>query len=392
MPSARILKTAPIVRTPRVCQLEGLFDISPLDRSEQTWDVSLPIEDRPWNIGFIVGPSGSGKSVVTRELFGEYLAQPARWSDDRSVIEGFPPTMSIKDIAALLSSVGFSSPPAWLRPFRVLSTGEQFRVSVARALAESSDLTVIDEFTSVVDRTVAQIGSAAVAKTIRRLGKKLIAVTCHYDVENWLQPDWVYQPHLRRFQWRELQRRPAITLRIERCPMDAWTMFRQHHYLSTNLNPRARCFLATWREVPVAFTAVLPMMGFRGRWREHRTVCLPDFQGVGIGMTMSSTVAALTVAATGGSYHSTTSHPGFIAARAHSTNWRMTSSPTLSAAQRVGSDTRARRLPRARRSYRLVAGFRYCGKGWPDAALARALWAESFSVNRMTHTGVSRVA
>ena len=59
----------------------------------------------------------------------------------------------------------------WLRPFHVLSNGEQFRATIARALAESAkgrELVVIDEFTSVVDRTVAQIGSAAIAKTIRR--------------------------------------------------------------------------------------------------------------------------------------------------------------------------------------------------------------------------------
>lgn len=66
--------------------------------------------------------------------------------------------MGIKDIVGLLSSVGFSSPPSWVRPFRVLSTGEQFRVTMARTLAEMPDLAVVDEFTSVVDRTVARPG------------------------------------------------------------------------------------------------------------------------------------------------------------------------------------------------------------------------------------------
>ncbi|MEV1247900.1 hypothetical protein [Nonomuraea sp. NPDC049750] len=65
--------------------------------------------------------------------------------------------MSIKDIVALLGAVGLSSPPAWLRPYRTLSNGEAFRASIARALAESGDLVVIDEFTSVVDRQVAKV-------------------------------------------------------------------------------------------------------------------------------------------------------------------------------------------------------------------------------------------
>src|SRR5262249_57232560 len=48
---------------------------------------------------------------------------------------------------------------------------------------------------------------------------------------------------------------------------------------------------------PAAFTAVLhapdPLGGY---WREHRTVCLPDFQGVGIGNALSEFVASLFVA------------------------------------------------------------------------------------------------
>ena len=46
--------------------------------------------------------------------------------------------------------------------------GQQFRVT-CRLLAESSDEPIVfDEYTSVVDRTVAQIGSAAVARVIRQ--------------------------------------------------------------------------------------------------------------------------------------------------------------------------------------------------------------------------------
>ncbi len=52
---------------------------------------------------------------------------------------------------------------------------------------------VFDEFTSVVDREVAKVGSYAVSKAVRRQpGKQFIAVTCHYDVVDWLEPDWVF--------------------------------------------------------------------------------------------------------------------------------------------------------------------------------------------------------
>jgi ABC-type ATPase with predicted acetyltransferase domain len=136
----RVVVSAPICRTPRVQQVEGMFDLPPAGEARLAWDVSLPIEDKPWHIGLIVGPSGSGKSTVARALFGDAAAQAASmreraWPEDRSVLDGFPPEMPVKEVVELLSSVGFSSPPAWLRPWRVLSTGEQFRAGLARLLA-----------------------------------------------------------------------------------------------------------------------------------------------------------------------------------------------------------------------------------------------------------------
>ena len=145
-------------------QAEAIFDVPPSERSGETWDVDLDLPD-DWNIGVIVGPSGSGKTTIVSELFAAHVVGAWDWPTDKSILDGFPAAMGIKDIVGLLSSVGFSSPPSWMRPFRVLSTGEQFRVTMARTLAEMPDMAVVDEFTSVVDRTVAQIGSAAIAKS-----------------------------------------------------------------------------------------------------------------------------------------------------------------------------------------------------------------------------------
>ena len=105
----------------------------------------------------LVGPSGCGKSTIARHLFP--VSREEAWPDDRSLLDAFPPELSIKDVVELLSSVGFSSPPAWLRPYRVLSTGQQFRVNLARLLASAKpgQPCVIDEFTSTVDRTVALV-------------------------------------------------------------------------------------------------------------------------------------------------------------------------------------------------------------------------------------------
>ena len=144
--------SSPVTRTPRVIQMEGLFEIAPTQMSELRWAGELPIESRPWNIGLIAGPSGAGKSTLVRELFPDKLISGDDWSPDKSIVDDFPKEMGIKQITALLSQVGFSSPPSWLRPYRHLSNGEQFRVTLARAMAENSDLFVIDEFTLLTER------------------------------------------------------------------------------------------------------------------------------------------------------------------------------------------------------------------------------------------------
>jgi hypothetical protein len=359
MPSIDCLRSVPIEWTPRVKQLEGLFDVPPAQRSQRRWKVSLPIEERDWNIGLIVGPSGSGKSTLARECFA--CPPEPTWPSDRAIVDAFPPTLGIKEIVSLLSSVGFSSPPAWLRPYHALSTGEQFRVRIARALAESSCLTVVDEFTSVVDRTVARIGSAAITRTVRAAGKKFVAVTCHYDVIDWLDPDWIYDPAADQFTWRSLRGRPGIALEIYRVHRSAWRIFKQHHYLSADLNPSAQCFVAFCKEQPAAFAAVISGPdSCGGHFREHRVVCLPDFQGVGIGNTLSEFVASLY--ASRKRYFSRTSHPGMIRHRMKSANWTCVSRPGFKSRHSRGA------LAKTGSTRRLAASFRFVGPPRADEA------------------------
>ena len=189
-----ITRSVAVQSSHRLAQVLGMFDIEQPQTSTQSWDVDLQLPDQ-WNLGVIVGPSGSGKTTIARELFGQHFTSDFGWSNTQSILDGFPLTLPVKKITDLLSSVGFSSPPAWIRPFGCLSNGQQFRVNLARTLAESmvdGQLKVVDEYSSVVDRTVAQIGSAAIGRTIRKHSLQFIAVTCHYDVLEWLQPDWVY--------------------------------------------------------------------------------------------------------------------------------------------------------------------------------------------------------
>ncbi len=371
MPRVDVVVSTPIERTPRVMQLEGLFDIPPTETTGHQWTAELPIENAPWNVGLIVGPSGCGKSTIARKLFPKELtlAEKIKWPKGNAIVDGFPEEMPIKDVCSLLSSVGFSSPPFWLRPYSVLSTGQQFRAALARILAESPQLAVVDEFTSVVDRTVAQIASAAVAKTVRQRNQRFVAISCHEDVEEWLQPDWVYRPAENTFQWRLLQQRPPVTLEIFRCRSQAWGLFRHHHYLDTDLNKTATCFLATWRDRPVCFSAWLPFPGKTRQpiKREHRTVTLPDYQGVGIGFAVSTFIASV-FAAQGYRATSVTTHPAFIASRKRSPLWRMYRQPSMCARPNAQKVIKVLRHAMTR----LTASFEYVGPP-ADEKLSRQL-------------------
>jgi ABC-type ATPase involved in cell division len=373
VPRAHIVKHIDIVRTPRLIQLEGMFDVPPSKRSDELWTVDFTLPQQ-WNIGLIVGPSGSGKTTVARELFGDNMIADWEWPHDKSILDGFSSDMSIKEIVELLSSVGFSSPPSWVRPFRVLSNGEQFRVSMARTLAESKELAVVDEFTSVVDRTVAQIGSAAIAKTVRRRNQKFVAVSCHYDIVEWLEPDWVYQPHTDQFVVGRSLRRPKIELAVRRVHSSAWQLFRKHHYLDARLHPGAMCWCAFWENVPVAFTAILhfPHPKAKNIKREHRTVCLPDYQGVGLGNAMSAYIGAL-CKGMGFRYQSQTSHPAMIRSRAKSDKWRMIAKPNNKTKVMVsgGAD---QWQGRTKLSTRLRATFEYVGPAL-DKDEAQRIWS-----------------
>jgi GNAT superfamily N-acetyltransferase len=361
---AHIQRSTPIRRSARVMQLEGIFDVPPAEKSALSWDVDLPIEEKPWNIGLIVGPSGCGKSTIARELFGEHVLSGFEWPEQAAIVDCFPLQYLMADVVKLLNSVGFSSPPSWLRPFAVLSNGEQFRVTMARVMAEK-DFAVVDEFTSVVDRRVAQIGSHAIAKTIRAAKKRFIAVSCHFDIIDWLQPDWYYEPATGSFHWRDLCPRPTIKLQIARVPHQYWKIFARHHYLTADLNRSAICFCAFLDGEPVAFHSYLPFVGrlkgVRGAVRGHRSVCLPDFQGLGIGSRLI-TVGASMWRGLGLRVFRNTGHPAEIASAMRSKDWMMTRAPGKTARD---SGAQAARFAKTRATDRFTASFEYIGEAMP---------------------------
>lgn len=189
MSSFNIIKTSKVSNSFRANVIKGMFEIDKNEISEQfVGEINLP---ESWNVGLIYGASGTGKSTIAKQLFPAQYVRGFVYNKD-SVIDDMPESCDVKTITKMFSSVGFASVPSWLKPYDVLSNGEKMRVDLARAILEKKDFIVFDEFTSVVDRQVAKFGSHALQKAVRKMNKRFVAVSCHKDIIDWLEPDWTF--------------------------------------------------------------------------------------------------------------------------------------------------------------------------------------------------------
>lgn len=179
--------------TYRSKRVKSLFNAESGSQFNADFHIDLPEE---WDIGLVVGGSGSGKTSIGRQFFGDnkILDLYSGWSGDKPVIDEIAPDGDFNSVTGALASVGLGDVPSWLRPFHALSNGQQFRAGLARAICEDMGNIIIDEFTSVVDRQIAKIGAQAFSKSWRRgaTGRRVVLLSPHYDVIEWLQPDWVF--------------------------------------------------------------------------------------------------------------------------------------------------------------------------------------------------------
>ena len=236
------------------------------------------------------------------------------------MLDDFPEELETGEITKTLCSVGFASPPDWLKAYGCLSQGEKMRVDIARALCLDKDEIVFDEFTSVVDREVAKVSAYAISKAVRRSKKKFIAVTCHYDVVNWLEPDWVFCTDTMEFSRKKEVGRP-LNLKVYRCGASLWQMFRQYHYLNGSLPSTARCYIAVYQDRPIAFIAVVHTHMKTRYYRVTRLVVLPDYQGIGVGKRLLNFIAELYTSQTKIPFYILTSNPQII--RGNMQNWKV---------------------------------------------------------------------
>lgn len=166
------------------------LDINLEEKSKYELEIEADLKT-PFSLGVIVGNSGSGKTTLAKKMFGEDCFTSAL-DEEKAILDQFPEMMTYEECARCLLGMGLSSVTCWIRPVKTLSNGQKARAQAAVSLARANDnILVIDEWTSVVDRTVGQIMSLSLAKHARREKKQIVLCSCHYDILPWLEPDWI---------------------------------------------------------------------------------------------------------------------------------------------------------------------------------------------------------
>jgi GNAT superfamily N-acetyltransferase len=310
----------------RAARVKSLFNCE--SGANFSLDAELPLEDGAWRVGVVVGPSGSGKTSIGRKIWpdvGIYDGDQG-WPADKPIIDAIAPGGNFDEVTGALSAVGLGSVPAWLRPYGALSNGERFRAGLARVIAEGRERVIVDEFTSVVDRQIAKVGAAAFSKAWKRSAGQAVLLSCHYDVLDWIEPDWVFDTRTGQLQRGSLWRRPNFELEIFQTDGSFWPLFEPHHYLKLPRNVAAKYFVGFVDGEAVCHLATSPKLEVGGM-RAARMVVMPEWQGAGIGMRFLNEVARLQF--TDANKHNdrtravyfNTSHPGLCAALRRDGRW-----------------------------------------------------------------------
>lgn len=255
-------------------------------------NINIP---RNWNVGLIYGASGSGKTTLAKKLFGEDVFK-AILNEDEPIINQFPKELTYDECAAILSGIGLNSVPCWIRPVKTLSNGQRARAEAALLMVQNNGIINIDEWTSVVDRTVAKAMSFCVQKFARKQNKQIILLSCHYDVLEWLIPDWLIDCNEQKFHLKQnedffFSKRQQLKFDIRKIGRESWKYFSKYHYLSELLpGGRIELYGLFFEDKQIGFQCFAnytPIVkGKKHIYHSNRTVIHPDYQGLGLGIKL----------------------------------------------------------------------------------------------------------
>ncbi|MCP8314996.1 MAG: hypothetical protein H3Z53_11610, partial [archaeon] len=182
--------------TKRTVEISDAFGIGVDESKEFVIFKDFTIDTNPKDIIYITGESGSGKSVLLKELankisgideFGGVIRDSDLEIDkDEILVEGVG--KDTKDALNILSMAGLNEAFLFLRRYKELSDGQRYRYKIAKMLDSKKNTWVMDEFCSTLDRVTAKVVAYCVQKVARRQGKTVLVATTHDDLFYDLNP------------------------------------------------------------------------------------------------------------------------------------------------------------------------------------------------------------
>jgi len=179
------------VATPRTLAVAEAFGLGVDDYREHVVYDDVELRIGPRDVVYVTGESGSGKSVLLREL--ERLLAPdvinimdITVDDSKPLIESVGRTF--EGGLELLSRVGLNDAFLFVRRFDELSDGQKYRFRLAKMVESGRQYWVADEFCATLDRNTAKIVAFNVQKLARQQGRAVLVATTHTDLAEDLKP------------------------------------------------------------------------------------------------------------------------------------------------------------------------------------------------------------
>ncbi len=188
-------------RTHRVLEIAEGFGLG-LSKKEFVVYDNLEIEVRQGDVVYITGQSGSGKSLLLKDLVAKMREEGLNVADLNEVTLDERPVIdqvgeNTTHAADLLAKAGISDAWIYIRQPSELSDGQRYRLKLAKVMESGADVWVADEFGAVLDRPTAKAVAFSLQKVARRLGKTLMVATTHTDLEEELGPNLVITKRFR---------------------------------------------------------------------------------------------------------------------------------------------------------------------------------------------------
>lgn len=184
-----------------------------------------------------------------------------------------------------------------------MSNGQRARAEAVLLMCQNNEYVFIDEWTSVVDRTVAKAMSVCISKYAKKHNKKIILLSCHYDILEWLSPDWMIDCNKQLFELPKsdnffFTEREKLEFVIKKVDKRTWRYFSKYHYLS-ELLPAGKIHLygLFLGQNQIGFQCFANYVPHKPNtkiiYHSNRTVIHPDYNGLGLGILLINKTSKL---------------------------------------------------------------------------------------------------